>query len=133
MLISPRYGIIAFVFYNETKAKDFESEQDEIYDLLLSKLAKEKNLIKRGNLKIFFDVVTYAPNYNGEAKNVFCTNDALKTYFDNYSGDNTDYYEYAMRCIQSIGSMKKVLSFESDISFILFPLKSYTLIYSDLL
>lgn len=116
LLISPRYGIIAFVFYNETIAKDFESEQDEIYDLLLSKLAKEKNLIKRGNLKIFFDVVTYAPNYNGEAKNVFCTNDALKTYFDNYSGDNTDYYEYAMRCIQSIGSMKKVLSREKAIT-----------------
>lgn len=110
LLISKKYGIIAFLFYNGTNDNDFESEQDEIYDLLLSKIAKEKNLIKRGSLKINLDVVTFAPNFNGNANNVFNNHETLKEYFENYTNDNSDYYEFAMRCIQSIGSMKKVLA-----------------------
>lgn len=110
LLISKKYGIIAFLFYNGTKDIDFESEQDEIYDLLLSKIAKEKNLIKRGSLKINLDVITFAPNFKGNANNVFNNHETLKEYFENYTNDNSDYYEFAMRCIQSIGSMKKVLA-----------------------
>ena len=48
LYISKKYGLIAFIFYNETVSANFEDEQDEIYDLLLSKVAKEKTLIKRG-------------------------------------------------------------------------------------
>ena len=113
LFISQKYGIVAFSFYNDVKEKDFESEQDEIYDLLLSKIAKEKALIKRGKLNINLDVVTFAPNYSYQAQNVITSEDDFKLYFSEYNGDNTQYYQYAMRCIQSIGSMKKVLARES--------------------
>ena len=116
LLISEKYGIIAFAFYNETVDKDFESEQDEIYDLLLSKIAKEKSLIKRGQLKINLDVVTFAPNYSGKTNNVITSQQSFNTYFEEYDGDNTEYYKNAMRCIQSIGSMKKVLAREEAIT-----------------
>ena len=35
---------------------------------------------------------------------------AFSKYFKNAETSNEQYYEYAMRCIQSIGTMKKVLS-----------------------
>ena len=116
LLISQKYGIIAFIFYNDVKDCDFESQQDDIYDLLLSKIAKEKNLIKRGNLKIDLNVITFSPNYRGKADNVFSNESELSEYFKCFSRDNTEYYEYAMRCIQSIGSMKKVLTREKAVT-----------------
>lgn len=35
-------------------------------------MAKEKTLIKRGTLKINLDVVTLAPNFNGNIDKVIC-------------------------------------------------------------
>ena len=110
LYISKKFGIVAFMFYSGTVLIDFEAEQDEIYDLLLSKIAKEKKLIKRGNLKIDLDIITYAPNFKGSARNVCKNENELASFFSSFVGDNIDCYEYAMRCIQSIGSMKKVLA-----------------------
>lgn len=112
LYISKKYGLIAFIFYNETVSANFEDEQDEIYDLLLSKVAKEKTLIKRGKLKINLDVVTLAPNFNGNTDKVICNETDFNKFFESYNGDNSEYYQNAMRCIQSIGSMKKVLARE---------------------
>lgn len=112
LYISKKYGLIAFIFYNETISANFEDEQDEIYDLLLSKVAKEKTLIKRGTLKINLDVVTLAPNFNGNIDKVICNETDFNKFFESYNGDNSEYYQNAMRCIQSIGSMKKVLARE---------------------
>lgn len=112
LYISKKYGLIAFIFYNETVSANFEDEQDEIYDLLLSKVAKEKTLIKRGTLKINLDVVTLAPNFNGNIDKVICNETDFNKFFESYNGDNSEYYQNAMRCIQSIGSMKKVLARE---------------------
>ena len=118
LLISEEYGIIAFVFYDGVKEIDFEDIQDEIHGVLLSKLAKEKSLIKRGKLLIHLDVVTYAPNASKSTDQendgfTVCNNDkTLLDYFATLDNNNRDYYEYAMRCIQSIGTMKKVLSRE---------------------
>lgn len=119
LLISPQYGMVAIIFYNDVKNIDFEDIQDEIYSLLLSKIAKEKALVKRGNVLINLDVITYAPNLshsysqNNDGYTV-CNNDnTLSNYFNDITTDNTVYYEYAMRCIQSIGTMKKVLSREN--------------------
>ena len=50
-----------YLFYNDVKSIDFEDIQDEVYSLLLSKIAKEKMLVKRGNILINLDVITYAP------------------------------------------------------------------------
>lgn len=118
LFISPEYGIIAIMFYNGVNVINFEEMQDEIYSLLLSKIAKEKALVKRGNVLINLDVITYAPNidksYTQEEDGyTLCNgNDALKEYLKSISTDNKAYYEYAMRCIQSIGTMKKILSRE---------------------
>ena len=118
LLISKEYGIIAFLFYDGVKKIDYEEAQDEVYAVLLSKLAKEKSLIKRGKLLIHLDVVTYAPNISESKVQendglTVCNNDnALSEYFKILHKDNQEYYEYAMRCIQSIGTMKKVLSRE---------------------
>lgn len=116
LLISPQYGIIAIMFYNDIVDANFEELQDEIYSLILSKIAKEKVLVKRGSVLINLDVITYAPNlsksYTRE-KNGFTvcnSNDSFLEYFKNTETSNEQYYEYAMRCIQSIGTMKKVLS-----------------------
>ena len=112
------YGIIAFLFYDGVKKIDYEEAQDEVYAVLLSKLAKEKSLIKRGKLLIHLDIVTYAPNISESKVQendgfTVCNNDnALSEYFKILHKDNQEYYEYAMRCIQSIGTMKKVLSRE---------------------
>lgn len=112
LYISKKYGIIAFIFYNETVSADFEDEQDEVYNLLLSKVAKEKTLIKRGILNVNLDVVTLAPNFHGSVNKVICDEREFNDFFESYKGDNTEYYKNAMRCIQSIGSMKKVLARE---------------------
>lgn len=112
LYISKKYGIIAFIFYNETVSADFEDEQDEVYNLLLSKVAKEKTLIKRGVLNVNLDVVTLAPNFHGGVNKVICDEREFNDFFESYKGDNTEYYKNAMRCIQSIGSMKKVLARE---------------------
>ncbi len=112
LYISKKYGIIAFIFYNETVSADFEDEQDEVYNLLLSKVAKEKTLIKRGILNVNLDVVTLAPNFHGSVSKVICNEREFNDFFESYQGDNTEYYKNAMRCIQSIGSMKKVLARE---------------------
>jgi len=118
LLISKKYGVIAFMFYDGVKEVNFEDAQDEIYAALLSKLAKEKSLIKRGKLLIQLDVITYAPNTSKSTKQesdgfTLCNNDEnLLNYFNELDNNNQDYYEYAMRCIQSIGTMKKVLSRE---------------------
>lgn len=118
LLISKKYGVIAFVFYDDVKEKDFEDIQDEIYAALLSKLAKEKSLIKRGKLLIQLDVITYAPNASkstvqeSDGFTVCNSDENLLNYFSNLDNNNQDYYEYAMRCIQSIGTMKTVLSRE---------------------
>lgn len=112
LYISKKYGIIAFIFYNETVSADFEDEQDEVYNLLLSKVAKEKTLIKRGVLNVNLDVVTLAPNFQGSVNKVICDEREFNDFFQSYKGDNTEYYKNAMRCIQSIGSMKKVLARE---------------------
>lgn len=118
LLISKKYGITAFSFYDGVNKMNFEEIQDGIYDVLLSKLAKEKELIKRGKLLIQLDVITYAPNVSKTAKyesdgfTVCNSNENLSDYFGTLMSDNQKYFEYAMRCIQSIGSMKKVLSRE---------------------
>lgn len=112
LYISKKYGIIAFIFYNETILADFEEEQDEVYNLLLSKVAKEKTLIKRGKLNINLDVVTLAPNFHCSVDKVICDEREFNDFFESYKGDNTEYYKNAMRCIQSIGSIKKVLARE---------------------
>lgn len=111
-IFQKKYGIIAFIFYNETVSADFEDEQDEVYNLLLSKVAKEKTLIKRGVLNVNLDVVTLAPNFQGSVNKVICDERKFNDFFQSYKGDNTEYYKNAMRCIQSIGSMKKVLARE---------------------
>lgn len=116
LLISPQYGIVAIMFYNDIIEMNFEEVQDEIYSLLLAKIAKEKSLVKRGNVLINLDVITYAPNMaksfdrDSDGFTVCNSNDSLAEYFDNIKESNEHYYEYAMRCIQSIGTMKKVLS-----------------------
>lgn len=119
LLISKEYGILAFIFNNDTNIKTDHNEdnQDNIYNLLLSKLAKETSLIKRGTLKIYLDVVTFAPNTitNIEEK-IISNHSDLKDYFSTINKDNSSYYEYAMRSIQSIGTMKKVLSREKAIT-----------------
>ncbi len=118
LLISKKYGVIAFVFYDGVKEMNFEDVQDEIYAALLSKLAKEKSLIKRGKLLIQLDVITYAPNASkptvqeSDGFTVCNSDENLLNYFSNLDNNNQDYYEYAMRCIQSIGTMKTVLSRE---------------------
>lgn len=118
LLISKKLGIIVIAFYNDTSPIDFEDMQDELYSLLMSKIAKEKALVKRGKILINLDVITYAPNIsssfiNDDDEFLVCNNfDSLKKYFDNINSDSTQYYEYAMRSIQSIGTMKKVLSRE---------------------
>ena len=87
LLISKEYGIIAFLFYDGVKKIDYEEAQDEVYAVLLSKLAKEKSLIKRGKLLIHLDVVTYAPNISESKVQendgfTVCNNDnALSEYF----------------------------------------------------
>lgn len=118
LLISKKYGIIVLNFYNETSEIDFESTQDELYSLLLSKIAKEKELMKRSKVLINLDVITYAPNLSRSLTKEFdgCTvcNDynSLKKYFEELDVDSAQFYEYAMRCIQAVGTMKKVLSRE---------------------
>lgn len=119
LLISPQFGIIAIMFYNDVKSIDFEDIQDEVYSLLLSKIAKEKMLVKRGNILINLDVITYAPNMTNNCTQLndgytLCnTHESLEKYFDAIQPNNDIYYEYAMRCIQSIGTMKKILSREN--------------------
>ena len=119
LLISPQLGIIAIMFYDGVRATNFEDIQDEVYSLLLSKVAKEKNLIKRGNILINLDVITYAPNMKenciqtNDGYKLCNNNESLNAYFNSIQSNNIDYYEYAMRCIQSIGTMKKILSREN--------------------
>lgn len=116
LLISPQYGIIAIMFYNDIVDTDFEELQDEIYSLILSKIAKEKALVKRGKVLINLDVITYAPNLSksytrdDNGFTVCNTNDSFYEYLKSIEASNEQHYEYAMRCIQSIGTMKKVLS-----------------------
>ena len=118
LLISPQYGIVAITFCNEVVGTNLEEMQDEIYSLLLSKIAKEKSLIKRGKVLINLDAITYAPNLaescsqDSDGYTVCNNNTVLLDYFNNLSSENSEYYEYAMRCIQSIGTMKRVLSRE---------------------
>lgn len=122
LLISKEYGMVAFVFYDGNVECDFECVHEDIYSALLSKLAKEKMLIKRGGLRIHLDVVTFAPNVLSEKNQdvdgfTLCNgSDSLARYFSSIRDDNSIYYEFAMRCIQSIGSMKKILSREKAVT-----------------
>lgn len=68
LIISPKYGIIVFIFYNETKEINFENLQEEIYSAILSKLVKEKSLIKQSSLLIDLNVIIYAPNFSRSFK-----------------------------------------------------------------
>ncbi|MFI3213243.1 MAG: ATP-binding domain-containing protein [Eubacteriales bacterium] len=118
LLITEEYGVIAFIFYDGVVEQNFEDEQEDVYSALLSRLAKEKNLTKRGNLLVQLDVITYAPNSMQQAKQDYdgftmCNSEeSLKNYLSTINNQNQKYYEFSMRCIQSIGTMKKILSRE---------------------
>lgn len=122
LLISKVHGMIAFIFYDGVAEQNFEDEHDDIYSALLSKLAKEKPLTKRGQLLMQLDVVTFAPNVSNvksldvDGFTLCNNNDSLLNYFSSITSDNTKYYEFAMRCIQSIGTMKKILSREKAVT-----------------
>ncbi len=116
LLVSPQSGVLAIVFYNGVKEEDFEDIHDEIHGALLSKFAKEKALVKRGNIQIDLDVITYAPNLESDTNvlcNIFKNENCLMNILNSKNNSNNrTSFEYAMRNIQSIGSMKKVLSRE---------------------
>lgn len=116
MLISPQYGIVAFHFYEDMEECNLEDAQDEIYNIVLSKLTKEKDLVKRGFPIIDFNVVSFAPNWNksiNEENCIVCNNaNALLQFFSQEFKEkkNKSLYDLSLRCIQSIGTIKKILA-----------------------
>lgn len=114
LLVSPQYGIIAFSFYNGVRAIDFEEIQDELYRALLSKIAKEKNLVKRSTPKIQLEVVSFAPNLSddltpSDSFKFFKDIESFHDFLSTLNKNNDQYYEYALSCIQSVVTMKKIL------------------------
>jgi superfamily I DNA and RNA helicase len=106
--------------YDDAAEKSLSEEQDEIYSLLLSKLAKEKSLVRRQKLLVNMYILTLAPNWRKEytfedddfnAVNKTDSIDGILADIEN--ADNAQYFEMALRSIQSIGTIKKHLTREN--------------------
>lgn len=64
IFISPRYGLIAFDLVEGTTFEDREAERDEIYNKLEVKLKDYKALVKKRELMVNVNVLTYANAWN---------------------------------------------------------------------
>lgn len=119
LFVSPVYGIVIFHFYEGREEIDLEEIQDEIYGLLLSKLAKEKKLVKRQIVNLDLNIISFTPNWKRQYRfdddgfNAFNSLSQVDNFLiENDFKENAQYYELAIRCIQSIGTIKKVLTRE---------------------
>lgn len=65
LLLSPRYGLVAFDVVEGKELGDYLNRQDGLYNKLSSRLIQYDSLVERRTLLPSLNVVTYAPAYTG--------------------------------------------------------------------
>ncbi|WP_337982747.1 DEAD/DEAH box helicase [Lysinibacillus sp. C5.1] len=107
--ISEKYGILAFDLVESTVYEDREDIRDEIYNKLEIKLKDYKALVKKRNLMVEINVVTYANTWNNVDEDdviISPTHENLKSYLDNIEWDNPEYFNVLLQSIQAVTKIR---------------------------
>lgn len=107
--ISEKYGIIAFDLVESTVYEDREDIRDEIYNKLEIKLKDYKALVKKRNLMVEINVVTYANTWNNIDEDdviISPTHENLKRYLDNIEWGNPEYFNVLLQSIQAVTKIR---------------------------
>lgn len=112
ILLTRKHGLIVFhIEEGAFNSTDYIEVQDEIYTKLQSKLLQNKNLIKRRQLAVEINAMTYAPAWNITSKNedypVICNNDNLEKYLEGINWNDNSYFEVLLSTLQSITTIRK--------------------------
>lgn len=107
--ISEKYGILAFDLVESTVYEDREDIRDEIYNKLEIKLKDYKALVKKRNLMVEINVVTYANTWNNVGEDdviISPTHENLKSYLDNIEWENPEYFNVLLQSIQAVTKIR---------------------------
>lgn len=107
--ISEKYGILAFDLVESTVYEDREDIRDEIYNKLEIKLKDYKALVKKRNLMVEINVITYANTWNNVDEDdviISPTHENLKSYLDNIEWDNPEYFNVLLQSIQAVTKIR---------------------------
>ena len=119
--ISPDKGIVAFNLIEGADVSDYEDRQDDCANKLDAKLRGHKELMKRRDLCIEINCLTYAPRADRQVQCdpefPLCTDpDSIRDALRDISWTDTDsYYEKAVSVLQAVstiryGKRKRVIS-----------------------
>lgn len=108
--VSKKCGLVAFDLVENTIFEDREDFRDEIYTKLESKFKDYKSLVKKRNLMVDINVVTYSNTWNedGDSEDVIIvpSHENLKHYLNNLEWDNSEYFEVLLQSIQAVTKIR---------------------------
>lgn len=110
--ISPNKGIIAFNLVEGKDIANYEDAQDDCANKIEAKLKGYKNLMQKRRLCVEINVVTFAPGiarcpeYN-EDYPLCIDNAALEKTLQEYTWDESEYYERVVSVLQAISTIRK--------------------------
>lgn len=116
MWISEKAGLTIFHLIEgpNLNQEDVFSEQDDIYNKMEAKLKVHKELMERRTLCVQPNVVTYAPAFSGNIKEIsqsdayiICnTDDNLFNVLQSFQWGNSRYYEKLLSTIQAVSTIR---------------------------
>ena len=110
MWVSKEKGVVIFDLAEEKHVEDVEDRQDELYTKVDARLRASSSLVKKRELMVKVNVVTYGPSIEPEIidKSYFVCNDTtLKDALDTYSWDHPEYYERTLSELQAVSNLRR--------------------------
>jgi superfamily I DNA and RNA helicase len=110
LLLSPKYGLVAFDIVEGKGVEGFEARQDNIYAKLQSKLLQYPALVNRRELQADISVVTYAPiaqNVTQEEGYPLLSNDDLIAFLTSIESKYSGVFPQVSAAIQALTNIRK--------------------------
>jgi superfamily I DNA and RNA helicase len=110
LLVSPSYGIVIFDIVEGTDVEDRTELQDDIFTKMQAKLMQYKGLVKKRQLMIYTNVITYAPGFKESIENFDFTIATNETELNDILfvsiWEHPEYYLPLLATIQAVTTIK---------------------------
>jgi len=110
LLVSKNNGIIVFDIIEGLSLPERYDFQDDVFNKLTAKFYQYKGLIKKRQLMVDIDIITYAPAFRGSIEsldfNIAVTDEDLVTFFKEHIWSENEYYEQLVSAIQAVTKIK---------------------------
>ena len=108
--VSPEQGLVVFNLIEGKNTENYESEQDDSFNKVESRLKAHRELVNKRALQVEISIITFAPAIVGIRNDSFypiCNVDSLEDQISRLKWDHPEYYEKLVSVLQSISMIRK--------------------------